>query len=283
MRAIDVHLHMQPWASFAPRIREAMGQTPAEAARIDGFAADPAGFAAWLDGEGFDRVLVVNYPAPEVMGFGMELNDWAHAFRAAAPERFWIAGGVDLRRHPDPDAAIARLLDEQRVDAVKVHPPHQGHAANAYLDGLDGLARLYAACQDRGVPVIVHTGTSVFPGARGKFGDPMACDDVAVDFPALRLLLAHAGRPLWMETCVHLVRRHPNVHLDVSGIPPSRLPRYLPGLERIADKALFGTDWPSPGITSPRANLERFLELPMSEEARARILRTNALALFGRR
>ena len=79
-----------------------------------------------------------------------------------------------------------------------------------------------------GVPVTIHTGTSVFPGARSRFGDPMDVDDVAIDFPRLTILLAHGGRPLWMEAAFFLVRRHPNVHLEVSGIPPSKLLEYFP-------------------------------------------------------
>ena len=97
------------------------------------------------------------------------------------------------------------------------------------------------------MPVTIHTGTSVFPGARSRFGDPMDVDDVAIDFPQLKILLAHGGRPLWMEAAFFLVRRHPNVHLEVSGIPPAKLLEYFPRLEEIADKTIWGTDWPSPG------------------------------------
>ena len=78
----------------------------------------------------------------------------------------------------------------------------------------------------------IHTGTSVFPGARSRLGDPMDVDDVAVDFPKLTILLAHGGRPLWMEAAFFLVRRHPNVYLELSGIPPSKLLEYFPRLRK---------------------------------------------------
>ena len=64
---------------------------------------------------------------------------------------------------------------------------------------------------------MIHTGTSVFPGARSRLGDPMLSDDVAVDFPKLKIILAHCGRPLWYDEAIFLARRHPNVHLDLSG------------------------------------------------------------------
>ena len=136
--------------------------------------------------------------------------------------------------------------------------------------------------EEAGRPVMVHTGTSVFPGARNRFADPMAVDDVAVDFPDLRIVLAHAGRPLYMSTAVFLARRHGNVLLDLSGIPPRKLLEYLPRLEEISDRCLWGTDYPSPGVTSMRRNVEDFLSLPLSEGAKRRILFDNAEALLAR-
>ena len=69
---------------------------------------------------------------------------------------------------------------------------------------------------------MVHTGTSIFPGARNKYGDPIYVDDVAVDFPRLKILLAHGGRPLWMDTAFFLVRRHRNVYLTLAASLPKR-------------------------------------------------------------
>src|SRR5262249_15627619 len=106
--------------------------------------------------------------------------------------------------------------------------------------------------------------------------DPMAVDDVAVDFPQLRIILAHAGRPLYMTTAAFLVRRHPNVYMDLSGIPPKKLLEYLPRLEELSDKCLWGTDYPSPGVASMKKNVQDFLELPLSPQAKEKILWSNA-------
>ena len=108
----------------------------------------------------------------------------------------------------------------------------------------------------------------------------MDVDDVAVDFPKLKILLAHGGRPLWMEAAFFVVRRHPNVFLEVSGIPPAKLLDYFPRLEEIAHKTVWGTDWPSPGVASMRGNVETFLTLPLSEASKRRILYDNALTVF---
>jgi predicted TIM-barrel fold metal-dependent hydrolase len=84
-----------------------------------------------------------------------------------------------------------------------------------------------------------------------------------------------------MDTSVFLVRRHPNVHLDLSGIPPKKLLEYLPRLEELSDRCLWGTDYPSPGVPSMRKNLDEFAALPLSEGAKERILWGNAARVIG--
>jgi predicted TIM-barrel fold metal-dependent hydrolase len=92
--------------------------------------------------------------------------------------------------------------------------------------------------------------------------------------------LAHGGRPLWMDTAFFLLRRHANVYLELSGIPPKRLLTYFPRLQEIAHKTMFGTDWPSPGVVDVKQNLEDFKALPISEETRAKILSGTAASIW---
>jgi predicted TIM-barrel fold metal-dependent hydrolase len=103
---------------------------------------------------------------------------------------------------------------------------------------------------------------------------------VAVDFPKLKIILAHGGRPLWMDTAFFLLRRHANVYLELSGIPPKRLLTYFPRLNEIAHKTMFGTDWPSPGVADVKQNFEDFKALPISEEMRAKILSGTAASIW---
>jgi predicted TIM-barrel fold metal-dependent hydrolase len=128
--------------------------------------------------------------------------------------------------------------------------------------------------------VMIHTGTSIFPGARSRAGEPMPVDDVAVDFPELTIIIAHGGRPLWMEQAFFLVRRFPNVHMDISSIPPKAILRYFPRLAEIADKVLYGSDWPSPGVRSMAQNLGDFRALGLPDDVQKKLLETNALKLF---
>lgn len=277
----DIHVHIQPWEQLKPEVRAKLGGGREDLDAIRRYESDPHAFADFLAENGVARVGLVNYPSPEAMGFDRTSNDFVAAYRDARPEVFLAWGGMSPPHEPDPAAEARRLLDELRLDGVKVHPPHQGFAANAYLDGLDGLRVLYAACQERGVPVMIHTGTSVFPGARSRLGDPMAVDDVAVDFPELRIVMAHCGRPLWYDEAYFVARRHANVWVDLSGIPPRQIPDKLPWLDRIGDKVLWGTDWPSPGVRDLRANLDAFLGLPqLPDELKRRVLVSNPRRLF---
>jgi predicted TIM-barrel fold metal-dependent hydrolase len=280
MRVFDCHIHVQPWDQMKPPTRALMTAGRKDLAEVQQALAEPAQLLRLLDREGVERAALINYVAPEVMGFDASANDWVARYVRGHEDRLLAVGSVHPRHAADAGAETARLRLGIRM--LKIHPPHL-FAANAYLpsvEGLEGLARIYAAAEERRRPVMIHTGTSIFPGARNRFADPMAADDVAVDFPRLPIILAHAGRPLYMDTAVFLVRRHPNVHLDLSGIPPRKLLEYLPRLEELSERCLWGTDYPSPGIASMKKNREDFLALPLSEEAKTRILWDNAARLL---
>ena len=70
------------------------------------------------------------------------------------------------------------------------------------------------------------------------------------------------------------------MHLDISGIPPKQLLTYFPRLEEIAQRTLFGTDWPSPGIPDIRQNLEQFQALDLSAEMKEQVLSKTAVAIW---
>jgi len=183
----------------------------------------------------------------------------------------------------DVAGEMDRLLGDLRLRGIKIHPPHQHFRANAYLHDteLRGLATVYEKCIEYNAPVMFHTGTSIFPRARNKYGDPIDLDDLIVDFPELRIIVAHGGRPLWMDTALFLLRRSPNVILDISSVPPRNLLSYFPWIERVADQAIFGSDWPGPMIMDIGRNVEDFYALPLAEETKRKILRDNALRVFG--
>ncbi len=281
MRVFDCHVHVQPWEQMKPDVRALMAAGRKDLAGIQEALSDPGALLSLMDREGVEKAALINYVAPEVMGFTPAANDWVARYVRGHEDRLYPVGSVHPRHTRDAAGDTRRLFETLGIRILKIHPPHQVFAANAYLSGEPGLAEIYRVAEELGRPVTIHTGTSIFPGARNRFADPMAVDDVAVDFPKLKIVLAHAGRPLYMETAVFLVRRHANVHLDLSGIPPKKLLEYLPRLEELSGRCLWGTDYPSPGVGSMRRNVEDFLALPLSEAAKERILWGNAAAVIG--
>jgi predicted TIM-barrel fold metal-dependent hydrolase len=278
---IDIHIHIQPLHMFKPQPLELIKRGRKDYADVEKYSSDPKAFLKFLDALGIERAGLINYVSPELMGFTPEVNDWIAKYCSTAPDRLLAFGSVHPRAVADAGAEVERIA-RLGIRALKLHPPHQGITPNCYRDGFGPLAAIYERAQALGLPLMIHTGTSIFPGARNDCAQPMLCDDVAVDFPRLTVILAHGGRPLWMEEAFFLVRRHKNMHMDISGIPPQKLLECFPRLEEIADKVLWGTDWPGPGVPEIKGNLEKFAALPIGEEAKRKILYDNAARLFPR-
>ena len=278
-QVFDVHLHIQPWQMLKPEVIALIDDDVHRDAKE--VLESPENVLRFLDANDIERACCINYVSPDVMGFTREVNDWSANFTRAHRDRLVAVGSVNPLHEINARAEIARVLD-LGIGMIKIHPPHQLFSPNAYRDELWQLAEIYRECEERGVPVMFHTGTSIFPKARNVFADPMPIDDVAIDFPKLTIILAHAGRPLYGETALFLMRRHKNVYSDLSGIPPKALLRYFPRVAEMADKLLWGTDWPSPGVTSPKKNVEQFRALGLGEEVERKILHDNAMEIFQR-
>jgi len=276
---IDIHIHIQPLHMFKPEALALIKRGRKDYADVERYSSSPAEFLKFLDSLEIERAGLINYVSPEVIGFPPAVNDWIADYCKADPKRLLAFGSVHPKYVADAGAEVDRLA-KIGIRALKVHPSHQLYSPNAYRDGLGPLAAVYERAQANRLPVMIHTGTSIFPGARNVHAQPMLADDVSVDYPNLVVILAHGGRPLWMNEAFFLVRRHKNMHMDVSGIPPQKLMEYFPRLEEIADKVLWGTDWPGPGVPEIRGNLQRFRALPISDAAKQKILYDNAAGLF---
>lgn len=275
----DCHVHIQPLEMFKAGALQLIQQEQRDTEQLAEFCRSPQSFLKYMDRCGIDRAVLINYVAPDVMGLTSGVNQFVADYVKENPKRLLSCGSVHPRHTSNVLADMEQLL-RLGIRMIKIHPPHQLLYPNDYLNGVKELEIIYRAAEANGVPVMFHTGTSIFPGARNKYGDPIYLDDVAVDFPKLKILLAHGGRPLWMQTAFFLLRRHSNVFLDISGIPPKALLQYFPRLEEIAHKTLFGTDWPSPGVSDIKKNLDDFRGLPLSGQAREQILSRTALSLW---
>jgi predicted TIM-barrel fold metal-dependent hydrolase len=189
-------------------------------------------------------------------------------------DRVKFAANVNPHLHHPVADEVERQLDLGAV-AVKVHPVHGGFPANdrALYPG-------YAICQERGVPVVVHCGTSTFPGAENRFADPLLLDEVLHDFPRLDVVLAHGGRGWWYDAAAVLALSNEHVWIELSGLPPSRLRTYYArhNWARLTRRMIFGTDWP--GIPGIATNARAVAALCPDDETRDLVLWRNAATVY---
>lgn len=273
---VDVHQHVVPVGSLAmpweqwspPRLG---GLRREEIYRDDG-TVDPARYVRHLDEQGIDIALVMAEYSPRVTG--MQTIEAMVPLAEAAPDRVGVIAALNPHLHFPLVAELERQLGLGAV-AVKLHPVHGGYA----LDRPD-LYPVYERCEAAGVPVVVHCGTSNFAGASNTFADPSPLLDVVRDFPQLRLALAHGGRGWFYDQAAWMALTFEHVWIELSGLPPSRLPRYYDaiGFDRLAPKCIFGTDFPAiPGL---RKNVEAVAGLGLDPEVLERVLWRNAVEVY---
>lgn len=276
----DVHIHVSKFSELNNLSLTFMSNNPVFVEHRRRLETDPKYLVNILDGEDVGKAVLINYVAPDTLGFTRDVNRFASEYCREFPDRLVPFGSIHPRFSQNPKAELEELYSKFEIKGIKLHPVHQLVYPNQYLEEfgplrLKSLEILYDFCQQNNLPVTVHTGSSMFPTARNKYGDPLFLDDVAVDFPRLKIIMAHGGRPFWMQKAFFILRRHPNVYLDISGIPPKRLLDYFPRLEEIYEKTIFGSDWPSPGVKRISENAKQIVNLPISTEAKEAILRNN--------
>jgi predicted TIM-barrel fold metal-dependent hydrolase len=180
---------------------------------------------------------------------------------------------VDPVSDTEPAALLESYVD-RGVRGLKLYPSYQFYYPNDRC-----VYPLYEICAAHGIPVLLHIGSSVIPGTRLKYCDPIHLDDVAVDFPTLSIVMAHGGRGFWYDACAFLAMHHANFYIDVAGLVPEKLREYFPGLDRLARKMVFGSDWPAMP-RSARANADAIAALRLPAEALDSILHGNATRLL---
>ena len=231
---------------------------------------NPEQFVKFLHASGVDYGVVLAELCPAATG--MCSNEHILQF-CAGQERLIPFASVNPYMTPNARKELKRLVDDG-FRGVKLYPTYQLFYPNDSL-----LYPLYAQAEALQIPVMFHTGSSVFKGSRLKYGNPLYLDDVAVDFPDLPILIVHSGRGFWYQQAFFLARLHDNVYMEVAGLPPQKLLSYFPELDRIADKVLFGSDWPS--IKDIEKNIDVIRALPLADDAKEKILGKNAAKLLG--
>ena len=132
---------------------------------------------------------------------------------------------VDPARGKEGVALARRLIEEHGVKGFKFHPNLQ-----AFFPNDRSAYPLYEAIAEAGLPALFHTGHSGIgtgmPGGGGlrlKYSNPMCLDDVAADFPELKIVLAHPSFP-WQDEAISICLHKTNVWIDLSGLVAEVLP-----------------------------------------------------------
>jgi uncharacterized protein len=273
---VDAHVHAARLPTLKPAWRQwahEFGDATALERVYDAEGTvDPARFDAYLAAEGVDVALVLCEYSPKVTGV-QPIED-VLPLAGYNPDRVKVIASVNPHLHYPVDQEVRRQLDLGAV-ACKIHPVHAGVSA-----GDRWLYPAYEVCQSAGIPVVVHCGTSTFPGSSNRFADPILLDDVLRDFRRLEVVLAHGGRGWWYDAAAFLALSNERVWIELSGLPPSRLREHYArhSWDRLVRRFIFGTDWP--GVPGVARNARAVAALCPDDETARLVLAGNAARVY---
>jgi len=274
--AIDVHVHPpNPSGESLTSSKEA--QEYFRAGPPPGSAQEVAEYYASLD----MMAVVFDIDSETATGRAPTPNDYFVDLMTRHPRQFIGFGSVDPWKGR---AAVneAKRCAELGLRGLKFMPNMQQFFPNE-----ERFYPLWEAAQGLGLVVLFHTGTTgvgaARPGGGGiklKYSQPIPyVDDVAADFPQLKIIMAHPSVP-WQEEQLSVLVHKPNVYMDLSGWSPKYfrpiLVQYMNSL--VQDKVLFGSDYPA---LMPDRWLRDFDGLEIKPEVRQKILVENAKKLLG--
>lgn len=213
-------------------------------------------------------------------------------------------------RTNDATIEFVRAAPMRRVGFMSVHPEEPGafdEAERCIAAGLQGVklgpnyqnfdpgsaaARaFYRFCESRGLPILFHQGASPIRHAPLRYTHPLVVDEIAAEFPELRIVMAHMGHPWGRETVV-TIRKHPHVYADVSSTYLRPWVCYESLLYAVewgtTRKLLLGSDFPIATAAEAMAGLRRVNDivegtrLPrIPEESIEGIIHADAIGALG--
>lgn len=177
---------------------------------------------------------------------------------------------------------ISEYLEEGLIKGLKLYPGYEPFYPND-----SRLKIIYEMAMEFDVPVMVHSGDTYAPGGKVKYSHPIHIDDLAVDYPDLKIVICHVGNP-WIKDCMEVVYKNKNVFADISGLVlgdfSEKFERYIKKeIEEMITYAgdpnylLYGTDWP---ISNMKSYLKFMNQLELGDDKKELILWKNAAQLF---
>jgi hypothetical protein len=276
---IDVHVH-PPTKEF---LIDAGGTHVEAAARKFGHSIELKTFEQMLDEystAGVERIVLFAWDAETTSHRPRVTNEFISTIVERYPNRIVGFASVD----PHKESAVkdlTRAVRDLKLRGLKLHPQ-----AQAFQPNDSKFYSIYSRCVELDIPVTFHTGSTYWgaglPGGGGlklRLSDPMLLDDVAADFPELKIIMAHPGWP-WQDEQLAIATHKNNVYIDLSGWSPKYFQPLLVTYmtKMIPEKFLFGTDYP---MLTPERWLRDFNALNASSEVRQMVLRDNARKLLG--
>jgi len=176
-------------------------------------------------------------------------NEYIAHYAQSHPEKIIGFGAIDPAVDP-----IERTLDDilrLKLRGVKLGPIYQNiHPTDPRM------LEVYQFCQSHRLPILIHQGTTFVRTGPLKYALPILLEDVAIEFPELRMIIAHLGHPWIAETLV-LIRKHPHLYSDISALhyrPWQFYNALIMAKEYgVLNKLLFGSDYP---FTTPEAQMD---------------------------
>lgn len=173
-------------------------------------------------------------------------------------------------------------LKEKRFSAIKLTPGRQYFYPNERM-----CERIYKIAEKYRIPVIIHSGDPFYSFAKVKYTNPIYIDDVAVEHPDLKIVIAHSGNP-WLEDAAEVAYKNENVFLDVSGWFMGKVEtsyakimknkaEFLVGYLEDCEKILYGTDWP---VIRMKPYIDFMKSLELRNYQLRKIFYKNALKVF---
>lgn len=280
IKAIDFHVHLHDELAV-----QAMGARAAQMGRYFGRELSPVPLDELADKYRSLDMMAVLLNTTDVTSSGIPAvaNDHIAEGVRANPDVFVGFGAVDPWQGKLAVDEARRCATELGLKGIGELNPGRQH----FYPNDQRFYPLWEECTNQGLVVLLHSGMmgagAGTPGGMGfklKYTQPIPFqDDVAGDFPDLKIVAAHPSWP-WPEQSLAIARHKSNYHLDISGWAPKYFPSELVKYADtvLSERVLFGSDWP---VIEPERWLAEFEELPIRSSSKQRILRDNAVKLLG--
>lgn len=235
-----------------------------------------------LDAAGITRSLITGFDEKSTCGVRFVSNDAVAALRDRHPDRFVAFAGVDILRGDQALAELEYWVTERGFRGLSLRPFMIGAPATS-----PAYRPFYAKCVELGIPLSIHTSANWTRTRPSELGHPRHIDEVACQFPELKIIMSHGGYPWVLEACL-ITWKHPNVYLELGAHRPKYFTAPGAGWEAlmrfgqttIAEKVLYGTG--AFLINRPYQELcDEVRALPLSQEILERWLWRNAAELLG--